>query len=108
MEMSSTRNWSVNSFERAMEYFTPILKAEWMTYMKIIPINYSDWSDTLYVAVEFDVTPDAEIILMEMTEQERDKFSDKLQKYIREYIRVYFNTNIGVKEYRRPENYHLK
>jgi hypothetical protein len=56
MEISSTRNWSVNSFERAMELFTPEIKADWMTYLKIIPIEYSDWSDTLYVAIEFETT----------------------------------------------------
>ena len=103
--MSSSRNWSHESFERAMEHFTPFLKLWWMEYIKIIPVNYSEWSDMIYVIVEFDMTSEG----MEMTRGwnsfEQQEVTKLISDYLRKYFSGYLNTNVGIKEFRRPANY---
>ena len=105
MEMTATRNWSHNSFERAMKYFTPLITADWMTYLKISPIEYSEWSDTIYVCVEFDITRDAEREIEKMDWRDQDYLKEKICRYITDYIGVFLNTKVGIKELRRPANY---
>ena len=103
--MSSSRNWSHNSFERAMEHFVPLIKANWMTYLKIIPVEYSEWSDTIYVIVEFDLTRDAESDMDALSFHSRELFTERIAKYIKRYFHSFLNTNVGIKEFRRPANY---
>lgn len=105
MEMTATKNWSHNSFESAMKYFAPLIQADWMTYLKILPIEYSEWSDTIYVVIEFDVTEDAQrhIEIMKLADQEN--FKNRICSYIKAYFQTFLNTNIGIKEFRRPAIY---
>lgn len=105
MEMTATKNWSHNSFEQAMEYFTPLLKAHWMTHLKIMPVEYSEWSDTLYIIVEFDVTPEAESDITALNFHSKEHFIERMGMYIKNYFFVILNTKVGIKEYRRPANY---
>ena len=100
--MSSSRNWSHNSFERAMEHFVPMLKASWMTHLKIEPINYSEWSDTLYIVVEFDLTREAEEDILAANLHTRERFTERISMYIRNYFEMFLNTRVGIKEFRRP------
>ena len=100
--MSSSRNWSHESFERAMEHFVPMIRATWMTHLKIIPINYSEWSDTLYIAVEFDLTHEAEEDILAANLHSRERFTERISMYIRNYFEMFLNTRVGIKEFRRP------
>jgi hypothetical protein len=106
--MYSSRYWSHESFEQAMEHFVPIIKANWMTHLKIIPINYSDWSDTLYITVEFDLTPEAEEDILAANYTTRESFTERIGMYIRVYFENLLNTKVGIKEFRRPANYYHK
>jgi hypothetical protein len=103
--MSSSRNWSHNSFERAMEHFTPFLKLWWMEYIKIIPVNYSEWSDMIYVIVEFDLTSEGMEMARGWNPDEQQEITKLISDYLRKYFRGYLNTNVGIKEFRRPANY---
>ena len=103
--MSSSKNWSHNSFERAMEHFVPLIKPKWMTHLKIIPIEYSEWSDMLYISVEFNLTPEAESDIGALNYHGRDSFSEIVITHIRNYFEWYLNTRVGIKEFRRPINY---
>ena len=103
--MSSSRNWSHNSFERAMEHFTPFLKLWWMEYIKITPVNYSEWSDMIYVIVELDITREAEEDLKAVNNHTRDELLKRTSDYLRYYCSSYFDMNIGIKEFRRREDY---
>ena len=103
--MSSSRNWSHNSFERAMEHFTPFLKLWWMEYIKITPVNYSEWSDMIYVIVEFDMTSEGMEMARGWNSFEQQEITKLISDYLRKYFRGYLNTNVGIKEFRRPANY---
>jgi len=105
MEMTATRNWSHNSFEQAMEYFTPLIMATWMTRLKITPVEYSEWSDTLYIIVEFDITPEAESDINALNYHSKERIIERIGIYIRNYFQSFLNTKVGIKEYRRPANY---
>lgn len=105
MEITATRNWSHNSFENAMNHFAPLICADWMTYLKISPIEYSEWSDTIYVVLEFDVTEEAQRHIESMELGEREKLKQRISLYIKSYFRTFLNTNIGIKEFRRPAIY---
>ena len=98
--MTATRNWSHNSFEKVMDSFVPLITADWMTYLKIIPIEYSDWSDTLYVEIEFGVTPEAENELLIMNLTTKEHFCFRILKYIQHYFNSFLNTNVAVKEFK--------
>ena len=80
--MSSSRNWSHNSFEKAVEQFVPFVKLWWMKYMKITPVNYSEWSDTIYVIVEFEMTSEG----MEMARDWNSTQQQEITSMITEYI----------------------
>jgi hypothetical protein len=103
--MSSSRNWSHNSFERAMEHFTPLLKATWMTHLKITPVEYSEWSDTIYICVEFGLTSEAESDVNALNSHNKERFIERIVIYIQKYFETYLNTKVGIKEFRRPANY---
>jgi hypothetical protein len=98
--MSSSRNWSHNSFERAMEYFTPLIKADWMTHLKITPVEYSEWSDTIYISIEFDLSPEAESDVKALDYRSRERFIERIVIYIKNYFETYLNTRVGVKEFK--------
>jgi hypothetical protein len=103
--MSSSRSWSHNSFEKAMEHFAPFIKLWWMEYIKIIPVNYSEWSDMIYVIVEFEMTQEGLEMASNWHYTEREEITKMIGEYIRKYFKGYLNTNIGIQEFRRPVNY---
>jgi hypothetical protein len=105
--MSSSRNWSHNSFERAMEHFTPFLKLWWMEYIKIIPVNYSEWSDTIYVIVEFDMTSEGMEMARGWNSFEQQEVTALITEYIKKYFRGYLNTNVGIQEFILKQNYEM-
>ena len=69
--MSNSRNWSHNSFEDTMEKFVPLIKFWWMKYMKVIPVNYSEWSDTIYVIIEFEMNQAAGVYLISIVSKNK-------------------------------------
>jgi hypothetical protein len=103
--MSSSRNWSHNSFERAMEYFTPSLKLWWMEYIKITPVNYSEWSDVIYVIVEFELSKEGYEMARSWNQFEQKEVTKMISDYLKRYFIGYLNTNVGVQEFRTPANY---
>ena len=103
--MLSSRYWSHNSFERAMEHFTPLIKADWMTQLKITPVEYSEWSDTLYICVEFGLTREAESDINASNLHTQERFTERIGMYIRIYFENFLNTKVGIKEFRGPVNY---
>jgi phosphoribosylformimino-5-aminoimidazole carboxamide ribonucleotide (ProFAR) isomerase len=105
--MSSSRNWSHNSFEKAVEQFVPFVKLWWMKYMKIIPVNYSEWSDTIYVIVEFDITSEGFEMARGWNSFEQQEVTALITEYIKKYFRGYLNTNIGIEEFRVKQNYEM-
>ena len=103
--MSSSRNWSHNSFEKAVEQFAPFVKLWWMKYMKIIPVNYSEWSDTIYVIVEFEMTREGMEMASSWNSREQQEVTGLIAEYIKRYFDGYLNTNVAIEAFRRPENY---
>ena len=103
--MSSSRNWSHNSFEDTMEKFVPLIKLWWMEYIKIIPVNYSEWSDVIYVIVEFEMTGEGEQMARTWNYFEQEEVTKLISDYLRKYFETYLNTKVGIKEFRRPANY---
>jgi hypothetical protein len=105
--MSSSRNWSHNSFEKAVEQFVPFVKLWWMKYMKIIPVNYSEWSDTIYVIVEFDITSEGIEMARGWNSFEQQEVIALITEYIKKYFRGYLNTNVGIQEFILKQNYEM-
>jgi len=103
--MSSSRNWSHNSFEDTMEKFVPLIKFWWMKYMKVIPVNYSEWSDTIYVIIEFEMTREGEEMALNWNYVQQQEITSMMSNYLRRYFDGFLNTNIQIKEFRRRENY---
>jgi phosphoribosylformimino-5-aminoimidazole carboxamide ribonucleotide (ProFAR) isomerase len=103
--MSSSRNWSHNSFEDTMEKFVPLIKLWWMKHMKIIPVNYSEWSDTIYVIVEFEMTSEGMEMARGWNSTQQQEITALIAEYIKRYFNGYLNTNVGVQEFRRAANY---
>jgi len=103
--MSSSRNWSHNSFEDTMEKFVPLIKFWWMEYMKIIPVNYSEWSDTIYVIIEFEMTREGEEMALNWNYVQQQEITSMMSNYLRRYFDGFLNTNIQIKEFRRSANY---
>jgi hypothetical protein len=106
--MSSSRNWSHNSFEDTMEKFVPLIKLWWMKHMKIIPVNYSEWSDTIYVIVEFEMTSEGMEMARGWNYTEQVEITSLMSNHLRRYFSGYLNTNVGIKEFRRPANYTMR
>ena len=98
--MTATRNWSHNSFEKVVELFAPLIMADWMTYLNIVPIEYSDWSDTLYVEVHFSVTDDARRKISEFNTAEKEHLRYRMATYIANYFDSFLNTKVLVKEFK--------
>ena len=98
--MTATRNWSHNSFERVAELFVPLIMADWMTHLNIVPIEYSDWSDTLYVEVHFSVTDDARRKISEFNTSEKEHLRYRMATYIANYFDLFLNTKVLVKEFK--------
>jgi hypothetical protein len=103
--MSSSRNWSHNSFEDTMEKFVPLIKFWWMEYMKIIPVNYSEWSDTIYVIIEFEMTREGEEMARGWNYVQQAEVTSLMSRHLQRYFNGFLNTNIQIKEFRRPTNY---
>ena len=103
--MSSSRNWSHNSFEDTMKKFVPLIKFWWMEYMKIIPVNYSEWSDTIYVIIEFEMTREGEEMALNWNYVQQQEITSMMSNYLRRYFDGFLNTNIQIKEFRRSANY---
>ncbi len=103
--MSSSRYWSHNSFEKLMDRFIPSIKPKWMTHLKIIPVEYSEWSDMIYVIVELDITRECEEDLMAANGHTQGELWKLTSDYLRNYCSSYFDMNIGIKEFRRRVDY---
>ena len=98
--MTATRNWSHNSFEKVVDLFAPLIMADWMTYLNIVPIEYSHWSDTLYVEVHFSVTDDALRNISELSTSNKEHFRYRMATYIANYFDSFLNTKVLVKEFK--------
>lgn len=96
--MSSSRYWSHNSFSRAMDYLTKQIKPTWLNHLKINPIEYSEWSDTIYVSVEMRFSENTFEIQMLSSISEME-FQRMMSDYLKNYCFNYLNTRIGVKEF---------
>lgn len=105
MENTVTRNWSHNSFEKTVEQFAPLVKLWWMEYIKIIPVNYSEWSDMIYVIVEFEMNREGLEMARNWNYIQQQEVTSLIAEYIKRYFNGYLNTNVGVQEFRRPANY---
>ena len=103
--MSNSRNWSHNSFEDTMEKFVTLIKFWWMKYMKVIPVNYSEWSDTIYVIIEFEMNQEGLEMARGWSPTDQQEITAMIADYIKRYFKGYLNTNVGVQEFRRPANY---
>lgn len=103
--MSSSRNWSHNSFEKAVKEFAPFVKLWWMKYIKIIPVNYSEWSDTINVIVEFEMTREGIEMASAWSPTDQQEITALIAEYIKRYFDGYLNTNVAVEAFRRPANY---
>jgi phosphoribosylformimino-5-aminoimidazole carboxamide ribonucleotide (ProFAR) isomerase len=103
--MSSSRNWSHNSFEDAMKKFVPLIKFWWMEYMKVIPVNYSEWSDTIYVIVEFELNQEGLEMARGWNYAEQVEVTSAMSNHLRKYFNGFLNTNIQIKEFRRSFDY---
>lgn len=101
--MTSTRNWSSNSFERAMEQLCPFITPDWLQEMRIVPVNYSEWSDTIYVEVHLRFNRRGEEIILGLSPSQKDDLTYQFGSYIRSYVGLLLNTNILVKTYKRQD-----
>ena len=99
--MSSSRNWSYNTFESALEELTPHMKPMWINHLKFIPEGYSEWSDSISVVVEFGVNREGEDILNSMNYVTKDELGLRMSEHFKIYVRNFLNTNIAISEFRR-------
>jgi hypothetical protein len=98
--MSSSRNWSYNTFESALEELTPHIKPTWINHLKIIPEGYSEWSDSISVIVEFGVNREGEELLNSWNFVTKDELFRRMSEYFNRYVRNFLNTNIVIREFR--------
>jgi hypothetical protein len=98
--MSSSRNWSYNTFESALEELTPHMKPMWINHLKIIPEGYSEWSDSISVIVEFGVNREDEELLNSWNFVTEDELFRRLSEHFSIYVRNFLNTNILISEFR--------
>jgi hypothetical protein len=98
--MSSSRNWSYNTFESALEELTPHMKPTWINHLKIIPEGYSEWSDSISVIVEFDVNREGEELLNSWNFVTKDELFRRMSEYFNMYVRNFLNTNIAIRQFR--------
>ena len=38
-----------------MKKFVPLIKPDWIKHIEVVPVGYSDWSDTISVVVNLDL-----------------------------------------------------
>jgi hypothetical protein len=76
-------------------------------YIKIIPVNYSEWSDTIYVIVEFDITSEGIEMARGWNSIEQQEVTALITEYIKKYFRGYLNTNVGIQEFILKQNYEM-
>jgi hypothetical protein len=88
-----------------MEKFVPLIKFWWMEYMKVIPVNYSEWSDSIYVIIEFEMTREGEKMALNWNYVQQQEITSMMSNYLRRYFDGFLNTNIQIKEFRRSANY---
>ena len=98
--MSSSRNWSYNTFESALEELTPHMKPMWINHLKIIPEGYSEWSDSISVVVEFGVNREDEELLNSWNFVTKDELFRRMSEHFNTYVRNFLNTNIAISEFR--------
>jgi hypothetical protein len=98
--MSSSRNWSYNTFESALEELTPHMKPMWINHLKIIPEGYSEWSDSISVIVEFGVNREDEQFLNSWIFASEDELFRRMSEHFSIYVRNFLNTNILISEFR--------
>lgn len=98
--MSSSRNWSYNTFESALEELTPHMMPMWINHLKIIPEGYSEWSDSISVIVEFGVNREDEQFLNLWNFVTEDELFRRLSEHFNMYVRNFLNTNIAISEFR--------
>ena len=98
--MSSSRNWSYNTFESALEELTPHMKPMWINHLKIIPEGYSEWSDSISVVVEFGVNREDEELLNSWNFVTKDELFRRMSEHFNTYVRNFLNTNILISEFR--------
>lgn len=98
--MSSSRNWSYNTFESALEELTPHMTPTWINHLKIIPEGYSDWSDSISVIVEFGVNREGEELLNSWNFVTKDELFRRMSEHFIIYVRNFLNTNIAISEFR--------
>lgn len=99
--MSSSSYWSYQSFEDTMKKFVPLIKPDWIKHMKVVPVGYSNWSDTISVIVEFDIDESAvdEILGTGYLGQE---LTARISDWLRSYVYNYLDTKIAITDFRRP------
>lgn len=98
--MSSSRNWSYNTFESALEELTPHMMPTWINHLKIIPEGYSEWSDSISVVVEFGVNREDEELLNSWNFVTKDELFRRMSEHFSIYVRNFLNTNIAISEFR--------
>ena len=98
--MSSSRNWSYNTFESALEKLTPHMRPTWINHLKIIPEGYSEWSDSISVIVEFGVNRESEDLLNSLNFADKGDLTLRMSEYFSRYVRNFLNTNIAISEFR--------
>jgi hypothetical protein len=104
--MSSSRNWSHNSFEDTMKKFIPHIKLWWLEHMNIVPVNYSEWSDTIYVIVELKPSEEGMSLIRSWDFKDQAEITSAISTYLRRYFEGYLNTNIGIQEFRTITHEH--
>lgn len=97
--MSSSRNWSYNTFESALEELTPHMKPTWINHLKIIPEGYSEWSDSISVIVEIGVNREGEDLLNSLNFVDKGDLTRRMSEYFSRYVRNFLNTNIAISEF---------
>jgi hypothetical protein len=75
-----------------------------MEYIKIIPVNYSEWSDMIYVIVEFELSKEGYEMARSWNHFEQKEVTKLISDYLKTYFYNYLDTKIGIKEFRRPVN----
>lgn len=99
--MSSSRYWSYQSFEDAMKKFVPLIKPDWIKHMKVVPVGYSDWSDTISVIVEFDINESIVEEILGSGYFSTQELTSRISDWLRSYVYNYLDTKIAITDFRR-------
>lgn len=98
--MSSSSYWSYQSFEDAMKKFVPLIKPDWIKHMKVVPVGYSNWSDTISVIVELDIDESAVDGILG-TGYLGQELTARISDWLRSYVYNYLDTKIVITDFRR-------